>query len=253
MHNALYRIGRPRSTADIAGLWQQVFADSEAFLVDYFGRLYNPDLSPCIYTGSRLDASLQLIPFRLCAGGRTLDVLYVYAVMTRPEARGRGMMRSLLDWAHQAAQRRRCAGTLLVAADAQLALAYEHRGYIRAMHLTHARIDSLQGLDDVSFCAGHRMALADVLTQRSRQSGGLIHNKLQFEFALDSLLRDGWQLLTDHADHYAVVNPRSLLVADAVGISVRPHATGQVPMFRALPGTQLGAMADAPLSMVLEL
>ena len=160
MHNALYRIGRPRSTADIAGLWQQVFADSEAFLVDYFGRLYNPDLSPCIYTGSRLDASLQLIPFRLCAGGRTLDVLYVYAVMTRPEARGRGMMRSLLDWAHQAAQRRRCAGTLLVAADAQLASAYEHRGYIRAMHLTHARIDSLQGLDDVSFCAGHRMGPA---------------------------------------------------------------------------------------------
>lgn len=77
-------------------LWSTVFHDDEAFLDTFFASYYKRERVLFTAKGGAPVSALYLLP--VCAACRpALKLAYVYAVATRPDCRGRGLMKLLLE------------------------------------------------------------------------------------------------------------------------------------------------------------
>lgn len=103
--------------------------DSPEFRSAVMERLFRPEETLVVRDGEK-PASAVMLPRFTLTGGETFG--YVYCLCTGPEYRGMGLMRRLMDSAHEFCARRGDAFTALVPADAGLALTYGKMGYAPA-------------------------------------------------------------------------------------------------------------------------
>ena len=121
-HPALHHMPQQRA------LWQEAFGDTDAFLDCFFSTAYSPDRCLCVLDGDKIAAILYWIDCEL--QGKALA--YIYAVVTAPGDRGKGLCRMLMEAAHALLKTRGYAGAILVPQQEPLRKMYAGMGYRNA-------------------------------------------------------------------------------------------------------------------------
>lgn len=116
----------PGQEASLRQLWQAVFRDPTEYIEGFFRHAYAPDR--CLLAAAEDGQAAAMLYWldMTCRGRKTA---YIYAVATRPQYRGRGLCRTLMDRAHAILAARGFAGAVLVPQNQGLFAMYEKMGY----------------------------------------------------------------------------------------------------------------------------
>lgn len=112
-------------TAQLLDQWKEVFGDWNGFWEAFLETGFSARRCRCVMEGREILASLTWLDCH-CAGQR---IAYIYAVMTSPAHRGKGLCRKLLADTHSLLARQGYAAAMLVPAQAGLRTMYEGLGY----------------------------------------------------------------------------------------------------------------------------
>lgn len=124
----MIRHATAEDTAALAALYAECFPDSPGFRRRVFELIY-PNCETLVWA-DEADGSISsmvFLPQLRLSDGRTAG--YIYALCTRPQRRGRGLMTQMLDAAHRLCAARGNPLTLLVPASARLFETYARFGY----------------------------------------------------------------------------------------------------------------------------
>lgn len=123
---------RPATADDapaLAALYAECFHDRPAFVEQVFQRIF-PHCETLLWeeaSGSPSPSAMTILPQLRLSDGRMSG--YIYALCTRPQCRGRGLMTRMLDAAHRLCEARGDQCTLLVPASPALFTTYARFGY----------------------------------------------------------------------------------------------------------------------------
>ena len=106
-------------------LWQDAFGDSDAFLESFFQTAYSPDRCRCVLSDGEIAAILYWIDCTL----ENQRLAYIYAVVTHPDHRGKGLCRALMENTHTLLAQQGYSGALLVPQKESLRQMYAGMGY----------------------------------------------------------------------------------------------------------------------------
>lgn len=109
----------------LRALWQDAFGDSDDFLDSFYRTAYAPDHCRCVLADNLVAAVLYWIDCSL----EDQKLAYIYAVVTHPDFRGRGLCRKLLSDTHALLKSRGYAGAVLVPQKEGLRSMYAGMGY----------------------------------------------------------------------------------------------------------------------------
>ena len=185
-------------------LWQDTFGDSDAFVRLFFTRVYRPQNALTLSRDGRLAAMLHLVPYALRIGHRTLPAAYICGVSTRPEARGRGLMTTLMRRALRTMHRRGFALTTLIPAEPWLFDVYARLGYVHPIPARDERIataDLPLASPDVRIapCTDARFYAAFEHLERRRPCA-ILHTARDFDTIRLDCESDGGRVLVALAD-----------------------------------------------------
>lgn len=106
-------------------LWKSVFGEYDSFWELFRDTAFLPDHCRCITENGRVTAGLYWFD---CSCKQD-KIAYVYAVVTDPHHRGRGLCRQLMTDVHALLKVRNYASVMLVPADEELRKMYRKMGY----------------------------------------------------------------------------------------------------------------------------
>ena len=106
-------------------LWKRVFGDWNGFWEAFLETAFSPDRCRCILEREEITAALTWLDCT-CQGQK---LAYLYAVVTHPAHRGKGLCRRLLADTHALLKTQGYAAVLLVPAEPELRAMYEKLGY----------------------------------------------------------------------------------------------------------------------------
>lgn len=106
-------------------LWKETFGEWNGFWETFLETAFSPTRCLCLREGEAITAALTWLD--CSCGGRKLA--YIYAVVTHPAHRGKGLCRTLLANTHALLKARGYAAALLVPAESGLRAMYEKLGY----------------------------------------------------------------------------------------------------------------------------
>ena len=109
-------------------LWQTAFGDTDWFLDCFFRTAYTPYRCRCILIDDEIAAILYWIDCTV----ENQKLAYIYAVATRPDYRGKGLCRMLMEDTHTLLAQKGYSGTILVPQKESLRKMYAGMGYTNA-------------------------------------------------------------------------------------------------------------------------
>lgn len=110
-------------------LMKTVFSDRDEALDIFFSHVYNPAGNYCRCEEGQVVSAAQALPYRLLYHGQQADAVYLYAVGTLPEFRGRHLISRLFKYMHRGLLcQGRIFSTLLIEQEG-LQQMYEKLGY----------------------------------------------------------------------------------------------------------------------------
>lgn len=115
----------PMQYPQLLALWKTVFGDHGGFWEMFLETAFLPDHCRCIVERGELTAAMYWFDCR-CEG---LKTAYLYAVVTHPEHRGKGLCRKLLADVHSCLQKNGYAAAMLVPETESLRQMYRRLGY----------------------------------------------------------------------------------------------------------------------------
>lgn len=163
-------------------LWQTAFGDTDAFLDSFFRTAYAPDRCRCILEGDEITAILYWID---CSAADQ-KLAYIYAVVTHPEHRGKGLCRMLMEDTHALLHNLGYAGALLVPQRESLRNMYAGMGYQNAGGITPfscsaaAEPVSLRAIGAEEFAALRRKMLPEKAVIQEGIGLAFLAEQLQF-------------------------------------------------------------------------
>lgn len=188
--------------------WKEVFGEFGDFWENFLSTGFSPERCRCLTEGGEILAALTWMDCTL----EDQKLAYLYAVLTRPDHRGRGLCRRLMAEVHSILREQDYAAALLVPADAGLRHMYETMGY-----------RNCAGIQEFSCQAGERPFSLSPLTAaefaRKRRellpSGGVVQEGAGLDFlaAQESFWSGEDFLLTGH------IREDSLKAAELLGNS----------------------------------
>lgn len=110
-------------------MWRDIFGDEEKAVDNFFNRTAETKNIITAFYGNEPVSVLYLLDSTICVDGRDYKAYYVYAVCTRAEHRGQGLMRKLLDIAYEKAIGDGADYLYLVPAEKTLFELYGKNGY----------------------------------------------------------------------------------------------------------------------------
>lgn len=121
------------SPADVRGqlrdLWHLVFGDSYDYIDAFFAAFPSEDIVHTLSVDGQVVSVLYALPLTLADGKRSWPVVYIYAVATLPEYRGRGYMSLLMSKVEQLLCERGVSFLYLLPASEGLRDFYARLGY----------------------------------------------------------------------------------------------------------------------------
>lgn len=106
-------------------LWKTAFGDTDAFLDSFFRTAYAGDRCRCVLENDEITAILYWIDCTV----KDQKLAYIYAVVTHPDHRGKGLCRMLMEDTHSLLHSRGYSGALLVPQQEGLRKMYAGMGY----------------------------------------------------------------------------------------------------------------------------
>ena len=128
-------------------LWQEAFGDSREAIELFWDNRYIPENTVVFEENGKLCSMLYLLDGKLSAKGDIYNSYYLYAAATLKEFRGRGIMRQMLDYAKNLAQKRNIDFICLKPAEESLYNFYEKNGYRNIFSCQTIRIDRTDALN----------------------------------------------------------------------------------------------------------
>lgn len=111
---------------NIKDIWNYCFGDEEGFVNYYFDNKYKPENTILIEENDELMSSLQLNQYKINLNNKIYDMSYVVGVSTYPNARGKGYMKDMMDFALNELYKKDQLVSLLMPIDYRL---YKKYGY----------------------------------------------------------------------------------------------------------------------------
>ena len=111
--------------SQLVRLWKKAFGEYDGFWELFLGTAFLPDHCRCITEDGQPIAGLYWFDCS-CAQDK---IAYVYAVVTDPRHRGKGLCRKLMEDVHTLLKSQGYASVMLVPADAELRKMYRKMGY----------------------------------------------------------------------------------------------------------------------------
>lgn len=115
----------PEQIPQLLALWKDAFGEWDGFWELYLNTAFSPSRCRCMTEGKQIAASLCWFDTQ-CNGQKQA---YIYAVVTHPAYRGRGLCRRLIEDTHQHLAALGYAAALLVPAEEGLREMYQKMGY----------------------------------------------------------------------------------------------------------------------------
>ena len=112
-------------TPQLIRLWKEVFGEYEGFWELFLDTAFSPDHCRCVMEDGQVMAGLYWFDCS-CEGDK---IAYIYAVVTDPRHRGKGLCRKLMADVHTLLKDRGYASVLLVPAEEGLREMYRKLGY----------------------------------------------------------------------------------------------------------------------------
>lgn len=113
----------------LKGLWVDTFHDSPVVVEHFFKTaVTEQDIVVAICDG-RVASALYMLDSTITNNGKSYKALYIYAVCTHPDYRGRGLMRACFDLLSEVAKARGVDYLFLVPAGDELFKMYEKLGF----------------------------------------------------------------------------------------------------------------------------
>ena len=106
-------------------LWKEAFGEYDGFWELFLDTGYLPDHCRCLTENDQPIAGLYWFDCSCCND----RIAYIYAVVTDPDHRGRGLCRKLMDAVHGLLKQQGYASAMLVPADEGLRKMYRKMGY----------------------------------------------------------------------------------------------------------------------------
>lgn len=106
-------------------LWKEVFGEYDGFWELFLDTAFSPDHCRCITKDGQVMAGLYWFDCS-CEGDK---IAYIYAVVTDPRHRGKGLCRKLMADVHDLLKDRGYDSVMLVPADEDLRIMYRKMGY----------------------------------------------------------------------------------------------------------------------------
>lgn len=124
------------AAGQLRDLWRSAFGDDDTFIDAFFAVYGNEGVAHTLSLGGRVVAALYALPCNVCSGGASYPAAYIYAVATRPDCRGRGYMRLLLEKVETLLAAQGCRVLFLLPADDALRSLYSRVGYAQCSRST---------------------------------------------------------------------------------------------------------------------
>ena len=118
-----------KDKANIIALWQQAFGDDEEYISHFLDYAFNNANILLIKENDILISMLTLIPAVIKTSSIDISALYIYAVATDKEYRGKGYCRKLLSYAEDIAKEQNISALFLIAETKNLTTFYKKFGF----------------------------------------------------------------------------------------------------------------------------
>lgn len=115
----------PEQTRQLLALWKDAFGDHEGFWELFLDSGFSPERCRCVTENGQVAAGLCWFD----CGWSEETLAYLYAVVTHPDFRGRGLCRALMEDTHALLKGMDYGGVLLVPETESLRKMYEKLGY----------------------------------------------------------------------------------------------------------------------------
>ena len=171
-------------------LWQDAFGDTDAFLDLFYITAYAPDRCLGIFIAEELAAALYWIDCHI----QDQKLAYIYAVVTAPAHRGKGLCRKLMADTHELLKSRGYSGSILVPQKESLRQMYVGMGYQDAGGLTVFSCEAgtdpipLRAVGPQEFAALRRSLLPENAVIQEGEGLDFLAQQLQFYAGDDVLL-----------------------------------------------------------------
>ena len=171
-------------------LWKMVFGDWNGFWETFLETGFSPARCRCILDKNRIAAALTWLDCS-CDGQK---MAYIYAVVTDPAYRGKGLCRQLLADTHRLLKARGYAAALLVPAEEGLRTMYEKFGYRTCTHVEEwdrtagAEPVSLRAIGPEEFARLRRSFLPRTGVVQEQENLSFLSRQAQFFAGEDFLL-----------------------------------------------------------------
>lgn len=120
------RYAKREDLDNIKDIWNYCFGDEEAFVDYYFNNKYKEENTILVEEDGELQSSLQLNQYKIKLNDKIYDTSYVVGVSTYPQARGKGLMKNIMDFSLKDMYNRGQLVSLLMPIDYRL---YRKYGY----------------------------------------------------------------------------------------------------------------------------
>jgi predicted GNAT family N-acyltransferase len=121
-------------------LWTNSFDDTPEFVNFFFDRIYSEQYNITIEVDNQVVSALQVIPFLLKTGAKTLPVSYLYGICTDKNFRKQGMMKQLMSKTHKLLMSKGYAATILIPAEEYLFDIYGKFGYKTVFYKSYTEL-----------------------------------------------------------------------------------------------------------------
>ncbi len=149
----------------LTALWEEVFLDSAEFVKDCIKSFAGIENVYVAQTEEKeIDAMMMAVPCYL----NEKKGVYLYALATRKEARGRGVMSKLMDFAKKEYEKDGASFSVLVPAEPELIPFYEKRGYNSLICLRYISQDTFVTNDVSGVYTQKSISMDELYTLRKK-------------------------------------------------------------------------------------
>lgn len=130
-----YKKAEQSDIEQLKNLWQECFGDKMDYINLYFDNMYKNEYCYIAKENDTVASMMMFLPATMVSFNKSINGRYVYAVATKPEFRGKGIMRQLEKYATDDVKNMGIEFLTLVPASQSLFNLYKEIGYKTYAHL----------------------------------------------------------------------------------------------------------------------
>ena len=125
---------------ELISLWRNCFNIEKDFEKFFFGEIYNPRDTLLYLVNNEIAASMMNLPYEIIINGETFRISYMYGVCTKPEYRGQGFMRQMLEYSFDMLREKEVPLAVLRPEQENLFDMYSKFGFESVFHLSYGQV-----------------------------------------------------------------------------------------------------------------